>query len=56
VLAAMQAKPRDLNRRMKAMRKTVKEHDVAAWAAQFMGRLSDARPAHHKRLRPSEGD
>ena len=56
VLDAMRAKPRDLNRRMKAMRKTVKEHDVAAWAAEFMGRLGEARPAHHKRLRPHDSD
>ncbi len=56
VMTAVHAKPRDLTRRMKAMRKTVKEHDVAAWAAQFMGRLSEVRPAHHKRVRPSDGD
>jgi trehalose 6-phosphate synthase len=56
LLAAMEAKPRDLTRRMKAMRKTVKEHDVAAWAAEFMGRLSEVRPTHQKRLRPSDGE
>jgi trehalose 6-phosphate synthase len=54
LLTAMETKPRELNRRMKAMRKTVKEHDVAAWAAQFMGRLQEARPHHDKRLRPSD--
>jgi trehalose 6-phosphate synthase len=56
LLAAMEAKPRELGRRMRAMRKTVKDHDVAAWAAQFMGRLQEARPTHSKRLRPSDGD
>jgi trehalose 6-phosphate synthase len=53
VLHAMSAQPRDLARRMRAMRKTVKDHDVADWADQFMGRLSEVRPAHHKRLMPS---
>ena len=52
--AAVHAGPRDLSRRMKAMRRTVKDHDVAAWAAEYMGRLSEVRPAHHKRVRPSE--
>ena len=56
VMAAVQAKPRDLTRRMKAMRKTVKEHDVVTWADEFMGRLSEVRPGHHKRLRPSDDD
>ena len=56
IRAALSASPRDLARRMKAMRKTVKEHDVVAWAADFMGRLSEVRPAHHKRLHPVDGD
>jgi trehalose 6-phosphate synthase len=56
ILAALDAKPRDLARRMRAMRKTVQDHDVATWAAQFMGRLSEVRPVHHKRVRPSEGE
>jgi hypothetical protein len=38
------------------MRKTVKDHDVATWAGEFMGRLSEVHPAHHKRLRPSDDD
>ena len=54
ILAAMHAKPRDLARRMRAMRKTVKEHDVVTWADEFMGRLSEVRPTHHKRLNPRE--
>jgi trehalose 6-phosphate synthase len=53
ILEAVRARPRDLARRMRAMRKTVKEHDVAEWAAQFMGRLSVVHPVHHKRLRPT---
>ncbi len=51
LLEAMDGQPRDRSRRMRAMRKTVKEHDVAAWAAEFMGRLREVRPDHHKRLR-----
>jgi trehalose 6-phosphate synthase len=56
LLAARNAQPRDLTRRMKAMRKTVKDHDVAAWADEFMNRLVQVRPSHHKRLRPTDDD
>jgi trehalose 6-phosphate synthase len=52
ILDAMRARPRDLTRRMKAMRRTVEEHDVTDWAAQFLGRLDEVRPAHQKRLLP----
>ena len=41
IMDAMQARPRDLGRRMRAMRKTVKDHDVVDWAESFMGRLAD---------------
>jgi trehalose 6-phosphate synthase len=54
VMDAFGARPADLTRRMKAMRKTVKEHDVATWAAEFLGRLDDVRPVHHRRLRPEQ--
>ena len=54
LLTAVDARPRDLARRMRAMRKTVKDHDVAAWAAEFMGRLTEVHPAHHKRLRHTD--
>ncbi|HEX5772449.1 MAG TPA: trehalose-6-phosphate synthase, partial [Nocardioidaceae bacterium] len=33
MLEAINARPRDLQRRMKAMRKTVSEHDVSDWAS-----------------------
>jgi trehalose 6-phosphate synthase len=52
VREAMRARPADLTRRMKAMRRTVKEHDVADWAQEFLGRLDELRPEHHKRVRP----
>jgi len=52
ILEAVQASPQELGRRMKAMRKTVIEHDVARWAATFLDALADARPSHHKQVRP----
>ncbi len=55
VLDASRARPADLTRRMKAMRKTVKEHDVATWAAEFLGRLGHVRPHHEKHTRDAEG-
>ena len=46
ILEAMRAKPRDLTRRMRAMRRTVQEHDVADWAAGFMSHLEQSRDHH----------
>jgi trehalose 6-phosphate synthase len=43
IVDAMNAPPRELARRMRAMRKTVKEHDVVDWAESFMGRLAEVR-------------
>ncbi len=53
IVRAMQAEPRERTRRMKAMRKTVAEHDVKEWARRFLSVLADAKPLHHKHLRPS---
>ncbi len=53
ILTAMHAEPKDLSRRMKAMRRTVAEHDVKDWAARFLAVLADVKPEHHKQLRPS---
>ena len=53
ILRAMRARPRDLSRRMRAMRRTVAEHDVADWAAGFMRRLEEPRE-HHKHLRSTD--
>ena len=53
IVTAMNADPRELARRMKAMRKTVAEHDVKDWAEKFLSVLADAKPLHHKQLRPS---
>jgi trehalose-6-phosphate synthase len=38
---------------MKAMRKTVAEHDVKDWARRFLAVLAEAKPLHHKRLHPA---
>ena len=54
LLEAFQADDRELTRRMKAMRKTIKLHDVAAWAASFMSELSETdHGSHAKTVRPS---
>jgi trehalose 6-phosphate synthase len=34
--AAMRAEPRDLAKRMRAMRKHVREHDISDWAQRFL--------------------
>jgi trehalose-6-phosphate synthase len=36
---------------MRAMRKTVLKHDVAAWATSFLEGLSDEGTRHHKAVR-----
>ena len=54
IVTAMHAPPRELTRRMRAMRKTVAEHDVKDWADRFLSVLADAQPTHHKQLRPTQ--
>lgn len=55
LLEAYRADGRETARRMKALRKTVTQHDVAAWAAAFLTEL-DAQPASHgKTVRPARG-
>ncbi len=39
MLAAMRADPKDLSRRMRAMRKQVRENDIASWAEKFLADL-----------------
>jgi trehalose 6-phosphate synthase len=53
LLDAARAEPRDRHRRMRAMRKTVRQADVGAWATSFLDELEDVRPAHGKRLMPT---
>jgi trehalose 6-phosphate synthase len=53
LLQAYRAEPRELTRRMRAMRRTVMQHDVAAWARSFLDELSAERPAHDKMVQPA---
>jgi trehalose 6-phosphate synthase len=53
LLDAARAQPRDRQRRMRAMRKTVAQADVAAWATAFLDELDDVRPPHGKKLKPT---
>ncbi len=36
MLTAIRAEPRDLSRRMRSMRKQVRENDIASWATSFL--------------------
>jgi trehalose 6-phosphate synthase len=38
---------------MRAMRRTVSQNDVAAWADSFMEELAAVRPSHGKTVRPA---
>ena len=54
LLEAYEAEPKEVTRRMKAMRKTIQKHDVAAWAASFMSELNDPETGSHaKTVRPA---
>ncbi len=52
LLQAFEAGDKELGKRMKAMRKTILNHDVAAWAAEFMESLRDVGTGHDKELNP----
>jgi trehalose 6-phosphate synthase len=52
LLEACRADAKELTRRMKAMRKTIIQHDVKAWAESFMTELSGDRFVHAKKVRP----
>ena len=54
IVTAINADRKDLSRRMKAMRKTVAEHDVNDWARRFLSVLAESRPDHNKRLKPAK--
>ena len=53
ILEATHAGAADLSRRMKAMRRTVAEHDVKDWASGFLGALAEDQPTHRKQVRPA---
>ncbi|MGZ5404780.1 MAG: alpha,alpha-trehalose-phosphate synthase (UDP-forming) [Nocardioides sp.] len=50
LLDACRADEKDTTRRMRAMRRTVLRHDVAAWASSFIAELSETTP-HHKSVK-----
>ncbi|RYJ05186.1 MAG: trehalose-6-phosphate synthase [Actinomycetales bacterium] len=54
LLEAYRAEPKDTTRRMKAMRKTVIQHDVEAWAQSFLAELASVVPDHGKTVRPAK--
>jgi trehalose 6-phosphate synthase len=54
IVTAINADQKDLTRRMKAMRKTVAEHDVKDWAQRFLSVLAEDKPDHNKRLKPAK--
>ena len=54
MLDAYQAEPKELARRMKAMRRTVAENDVENWANAFLDDLAAARPGHAKQVKPAK--
>ncbi len=55
LLEAYQAEPKELTRRMRAMRKQIAQHDVKAWADSFMTQLEDeGQQGHHKSVRPAD--
>ena len=53
MLEASRAEPKDLTRRMRAMRKTVAENDVSHWASTFLEELAGDLHTHSKTTRPA---
>jgi trehalose 6-phosphate synthase len=53
LLDASRAEPRETTRRMRAMRKTVVERDVSAWAGKFLDELATGGHEHDKTVRPA---
>ncbi len=54
ILEAVRASEAERSKRMRAMRKTVSEHDVRDWAARFLSVLEEIQPPHHKQVRPAD--
>jgi trehalose 6-phosphate synthase len=53
LLDAYRANDRELARRMRAMRRTIRQHDVVAWATSFLTSLAEVPGAHGKTLKPA---
>jgi Glycosyltransferase family 20/Ferritin-like domain len=57
IVRAATTTPAEARRRMRAMRRRVREHDVARWAASFLDTLNDkAQPGGHSVLVPGKED
>ncbi|RLV55038.1 trehalose-6-phosphate synthase [Aeromicrobium phragmitis] len=52
MLEAINASPREMGRRMKALRKQVMENDIDLWANDFLTELNEQRDPHGKTTRP----
>ena len=53
MLEAYRAQPKERTRRMRAMRRTVAENDVAHWASTFLDELAGKRTPHTKTTKPA---
>ena len=53
MLAAIRADPKDLGRRMRGMRRQVREHDIASWATNFISDLEATVAQPARRASPS---
>jgi trehalose 6-phosphate synthase len=54
MLEAYGAEHKERTRRMRAMRRTVSENDVAHWASTFLDELAGKRLPHTKSTRPAK--
>jgi len=52
LLEAYRAEEKELTRRMRAMRRTIIQRDVAAWATSFLEGLASTGTSHAKQVRP----
>ncbi len=55
LLEAFNADDKETTKRMKAMRRTISKHDVAAWAQAFMEMLDHVDAPHGKSVRTPDG-
>ncbi|WP_246051182.1 alpha,alpha-trehalose-phosphate synthase (UDP-forming) [Nocardioides guangzhouensis] len=53
ILDAARAEPKEVTRRMRAMRKQVRENDVSQWAIRFLDALASVPHDHGKTVRPA---
>ena len=53
ILDAARAEPKEVTRRMRAMRRQVRENDVSQWAIRFLDALASIPGDHGKTVRPS---